>query len=115
MYILPHFSPQLLVLEAVSSGQAARGTPVVGAPGHTRAANPTRPERTKMGTPFPWLPMMAISVCLVTVAYALCNLFPYVGYMVQDLGVTDDKDGAGKFSSIRHDCAIETAVLLTLR
>ena len=88
---------------------------VVEAPARARAANPTRPERTKMGTPFPWLPMMAISVCLVTVAYALCNLFPYVGYMVQDLGVTDDKDGAGKFSSIRHDCAIETAVLLTLR
>ena len=57
---------------------------------------PTRLERTDMGTPFPWLPMVAISMGLVVHSYALTNLFPYVGYMVQSLGVTDDKDEAGK-------------------
>lgn len=58
--------------------------------------------------------MVAIAVCLVTVAYALCNLFPYVGYMVQDLGTTDDKDEAGKFASVRHNRDIETTVFLLI-
>ncbi|CAM9131751.1 unnamed protein product, partial [Laminaria digitata] len=53
----------------------------------------------KPKTPFPWMPMVAIAICLVAHAYALCSLFPYVGYMVQHLGVTGDKDEAGKFAS----------------
>lgn len=53
-----------------------------------------------MGTPFPWAPMVAISTGLVAHSYALSSLFPYVGYMVQHLGVTDDKDEAGKFTRI---------------
>lgn len=44
------------------------------------------------------MPMVAIATCLVAHAYALRSLFPYVGYMVQHLGVTDDKDEAGKFA-----------------
>lgn len=43
--------------------------------------------------------MVAIVMCLVTVTYTLCNPFPYAGYMVQHLGVADDKDEAGKFAS----------------
>lgn len=52
-------------------------------------------------TPFPWPPMLAIAVGLVSHAYALTSLFPYVGYMVQSLGVTDDKDEAGQ-SMLAH-------------
>lgn len=66
---------------------------------HSGAAQSTRPERGTMATPFPWLPMVAIVMCLVTVTYTLCNPFPYAGYMVQHLGVADDKDEAGKFAS----------------
>lgn len=73
-----------------------RSDDVVGALAHTGAVVPNRPEGTKLRTPFPLLPMVAIAICLVTVAYALCNLFPYGGYMVQYLGVADDKDEAGK-------------------
>ncbi|CAN0535105.1 unnamed protein product, partial [Laminaria digitata] len=58
------------------------------------------PEQTKKGTPFPWLPMVAIAICLVTAMYTLSSLFPYAGYMVQHLGVTDDKDEAGKFARV---------------
>ena len=47
-------------------------------------------------SPFPWLPMLAISIGLVSHSYALTSLFPYVGYMVQHLGITDDKDEAGQ-------------------
>lgn len=47
-------------------------------------------------TPFPWLPMLAIAVVLVSHSYALTSLFPYVGYMVQSLGISDDKDEAGQ-------------------
>lgn len=42
--------------------------------------------------------MLAISIGLVSHSYVLTSLFPYVGYMVQHLGVTDDKDEAGQFS-----------------
>ena len=65
---------------------------------HTDAAHATRLERANMGTPFPWRPMVAVGFCTVTVTYTLCSLFAYVGYMVQYLGVTDDKDEAGKFA-----------------
>lgn len=51
---------------------------------------------TTAATPFPWLPMLAIAIGLVSHSYALTSLFPYVGYMVQSLGVTDDKDEAGQ-------------------
>ncbi len=40
--------------------------------------------------------MLAIAVGLISHSYSLSNLFPYVGYMVQHLGVTDDKDEAGQ-------------------
>ena len=49
-----------------------------------------------MEPPFPVMPMVAIAMCLLAHAYALCSLFPYVGYMVRFLGATDDKDEAGK-------------------
>ncbi|CAM9128529.1 unnamed protein product, partial [Hapterophycus canaliculatus] len=51
-----------------------------------------------MGTRFPWLPMLAIAIGLVSHSYALTSLFPYVGYMVQHLGVTHDKDEAGYYA-----------------
>eukprot|EP00752_Nemacystus_decipiens_P011395 g10122.t1 len=53
---------------------------------------------TAPATPFPWLPMLAIAVGPVSHSYALTSLFPYVGYMVQSLGVTDDKDEAGYYA-----------------
>ena len=40
-------------------------------------------SRTTRKSPFPWLPMTAISIGLVSHSYALSNLFPYIGYMVQ--------------------------------
>ncbi|CAM9564568.1 unnamed protein product [Ectocarpus sp. 6 AP-2014] len=51
-----------------------------------------------MGTPFPWLPMLALAIGLVSHSYSLSSLFPYVGYMVQHLGVADDKDEAGYYA-----------------
>ena len=45
--------------------------------------------------------MAAIAIGLVAHSYALTSLFPYVGYMVQFLGVTDDKDEAGKLAKDR--------------
>lgn len=50
-------------------------------------------------SPFPWLPMLAISIGLVSHSYVLTSLFPYVGSMVQHLGVTDNKDEAGESAS----------------
>ncbi|CAM9302492.1 unnamed protein product, partial [Ectocarpus sp. 8 AP-2014] len=51
-----------------------------------------------MGTPFPWLPMLALAIGLVSHSYSLSSLFPYVGFMVQHLGVADDKDEAGYYA-----------------
>lgn len=81
---------------------------------HSEAAHSNRTEERNMKTPFPWRPMVAIAISIVTVMYTLCNLFPYAGYMVRHLGVTDDKDEAGKFASVRpgrvrlqnNECAI---------
>ena len=68
-------------------------------PARDAATQPTQPDGTETATPFPWLPMVAIALCLVTVAYALCNLFPYAGYMVRQLGATDDKDESGELAN----------------
>lgn len=57
-----------------------------------------------MATPFPWLPMLSIAVGLVSHSYALTSLFPYVGYMVQSLGVTDDKDKSGQSLFAHSNC-----------
>lgn len=40
--------------------------------------------------------MLAIAIGLISHSYSLSSLFPYVGYMVQQLGVADDKDEAGE-------------------
>ncbi|CAB1117720.1 unnamed protein product [Ectocarpus sp. CCAP 1310/34] len=61
-------------------------------------ASPTGTCFGDMGTPFPWLPMLALAIGLVSHSYSLSSLFPYVGYMVQHLGVTDDKDEAGYYA-----------------
>lgn len=47
-------------------------------------------------TPFPWMPMLAIAIGLISHSYSLSSLFPYVGFMVQQLGVAQDKDEAGQ-------------------
>lgn len=46
--------------------------------------------------PFPYLPMVAIMTTLVTDSVAQMNVIAYAGFMVEDLGVVDDKDKAGK-------------------
>lgn len=51
-------------------------------------------------SPFPWLPMLAIATGLISHSYCLSSLFPYVGYMVQHIGVTDDKDEAGELLAL---------------
>lgn len=76
---------------------------VVRSPAHSGAAHAIRPEQRKMETPFPSVPMVVIVTCLVTEMYTLCNLFPYAGYMVQHLGVADDKDESGQFAWVRLD------------
>ncbi|CAM9579188.1 unnamed protein product [Ectocarpus fasciculatus] len=59
---------------------------------------PQEKKKEATSAPFPWLPMLAIAIGLVSHSYALTSLFPYVGYMVQHLGVTDDKDEAGYYA-----------------
>ncbi|CAM9181363.1 unnamed protein product [Choristocarpus tenellus] len=49
-------------------------------------------------TPFPWKPMLVISWALLSHSFALSSLFPYVGYMVQDIGVARSKDEAGFYA-----------------
>lgn len=49
--------------------------------------------------PFPWYPMMAMAIGLTSHSFCLTNLFPYAGYMVRHMGVTDDKDAAGERSA----------------
>ena len=46
--------------------------------------------------PFPYLPMLAILVSLVAYTVSKMSVFAYAGYMVEYLGVVDDKDKAGE-------------------
>lgn len=72
--------------------------------------------KTTTGTPFPWLPMLAIAVGLLSHFYALTSLFPYAGYMVQSLGVTTDKDEAGQSLLDYPLCSVRLCIYLsTLR
>ena len=45
--------------------------------------------------PFPYLPMLAIMASLVSSMVVQMSVFTYAGYMVEHLGVVDDKDEAG--------------------
>ena len=45
--------------------------------------------------PFPYLPMVAIMTTLVTDSVAQMNVIAYAGFMVEFLGVVDDKNEAG--------------------
>ena len=91
-------SPQLRRLPAaICDGGAVvrKMTPAV-ASTQTGDTHPAQTEQTKMEPPFPVRPMTAIAMCLLFHSYALCSLFPYVGYMVRFLGATEDKDEVGE-------------------
>ena len=45
---------------------------------------------------FPYMPMVAIMASLVSSLVVQMSAFSYVGYMVQYLGVVDDKNKAGE-------------------
>lgn len=40
--------------------------------------------------------MIAICSAFLSHTFSLSGLYPYVGYMVQHIGATDDKDRAGE-------------------
>jgi hypothetical protein len=42
--------------------------------------------------PYPYLAVLAMSLPMLANAYALTSLFPYVGWMVVDLGMISDID-----------------------
>ena len=42
--------------------------------------------------------MLAMTTGLVSHSYTVTSLFPYAGYMVEHLGVAEDKDQAGTYS-----------------
>lgn len=46
--------------------------------------------------PFPYLPMAAIVVSMVSEQIIYMSVFAYAGFMVEDLGVVDNKDKAGE-------------------
>lgn len=46
--------------------------------------------------PFPYLPMVAIMASLLSLLIAEMGVFSYAGYMVEYLGVVDNKDQAGE-------------------
>ena len=45
--------------------------------------------------PFPYLAMLAIMACLVSSMVVQMSVFAYAGYMVEHLGVVDNKDESG--------------------
>lgn len=48
-----------------------------------------------MAPPFPYMPMLAITASLVSAMVVQMSVFVYAGYMVEYVGVVDDKDEAG--------------------
>ena len=46
--------------------------------------------------PFPYLPMVAILLSLVSYVVVQNSVYSYAGYMVGHLGVVDDKNQAGE-------------------
>eukprot|EP00904_Undaria_pinnatifida_P008634 jgi/Undpi1/4900/HiC_scaffold_19.g08252.m1 len=50
--------------------------------------------------PFPYLPMMAIMASLVSSMVVQMSVYAYAGYMVEHLGVVDDKDEAGYYAGL---------------
>lgn len=49
--------------------------------------------------PFPYLPMASIISSLVSEKIIQMSVFAYAGFMVEHLGVVNDKDKAGETSS----------------
>ena len=52
--------------------------------------------------PFPYLPLAAILASLVSNLVVQMSVFSYAGFMVEYLGVVDDKDKAGELE--RRQC-----------
>eukprot|EP00904_Undaria_pinnatifida_P000576 jgi/Undpi1/10519/HiC_scaffold_29.g12969.m1 len=50
--------------------------------------------------PFPYMPMLAIMISLVSYLVVQISVFAYAGYMVEHLGVVDDKDKAGYYAGL---------------
>lgn len=46
--------------------------------------------------PFPLLPMAVMVISLLSAWFVESSLASYVGYMVEYLGIVDDKDKAGE-------------------
>lgn len=55
--------------------------------------------------------MMAMAIGLTSHSFCLTNLFPYAGYMVRSMGMTDDKDAAGESSAIIHELILFVVAL----
>lgn len=49
--------------------------------------------------PFPYMAMLAIMASLVSYLLVQMSVFSYAGYMVEYLGVVDDKDKSGEIGS----------------
>ena len=49
--------------------------------------------------PFPYMAMVAILASLVSYLLVQMSVFSYAGYMVEYLGVVDDKDKSGEIGS----------------
>lgn len=52
--------------------------------------------------PFPSLPMAALTMGLFSAWFVQLSMSAYVGYMVDNLGIVNDKDQAGEASFSDH-------------
>eukprot|EP00904_Undaria_pinnatifida_P008637 jgi/Undpi1/4903/HiC_scaffold_19.g08255.m1 len=50
--------------------------------------------------PFPYVAILAIMACLVSSMVVEMSVYAYAGYMVEHLGVVDDKDEAGYYAGL---------------
>lgn len=55
-------------------------------------------EVVSMSEPYPWFNMMVLASAVLASAVSLSGLFPYVGFMVVDLGAAKNEDEAGFYS-----------------
>lgn len=61
--------------------------------------------------PFPYMPMLAIMASLAGQQVVQMSVFAYAAFMVEDLGVVDDKDKAGEARLIgSRDPAVHSEV-----
>jgi hypothetical protein len=71
-----------------------------------QGSNGTGEEELEEDDRFPVFHMFILAIAVLSSAIALTSLFPYIGFMIMDVGVASSLDEAGYYSGAIGMCSL---------